>query len=500
MAGRKGDDEVASRYLNTRLRGKAAADRAHQLFQVLDRSLPPRLNELSDDPQGSLSDPLRPDQQRVGTILSNDRNVDISVERVDRGKSGSLWLFSSKTVDAIPDLYEEINETSVDSVLPEFMSNTRLLGVPLFELLAVFVGMPSFYLLTVLVNRVLSRFIGLCRRKLRRKPDLRDPEILPGPIRLLLLAAFIRWLLTKVSLPLLARQFWFSTASVLAIAGCGWLMIRLNGWVEHYIRRHLPAFNLTGATSMLRLGRRAIDGLILFAGVLIILHHFGVNPTTALAGLGIGGIAVALAAQKTLENVIGGVSLIFDRPVRVGDTLKVADTLGTVDDIGLRSTRIRTLDRTLVSVPNGQIANMSLEDLSSRDKFWFHPMLKLRYGTTSRQMYAVLDDMRSLLENCEHIEAGSVRVRFLGFGPSCLDIEVFAYVLVGNWNQFLEVQEALLLRIMECVESNGIQMALPPQTIFMKAASATPEVKVQESLKTSAPDGKAGDPAVVESL
>ena len=98
------------------------------------------------------------------------------------------------------------------------------------------------------------------------------------------------------------------------------------------------------------------------------------------------GIAIALAAQKTLENVVGGVSLIFDRALHVGDFLKLGDTLGTVQDIGLRSTRIRTLDRTMVSVPNGQIANVSLENLSLRDKFWFHHILGLRYGTTSSQM------------------------------------------------------------------------------------------------------------------
>jgi MscS family membrane protein len=179
--------------------------------------------------------------------------------------------------------------------------------------------MPLFYLLTALLNRVLSRLIGRWRRRLYRKPDLPNPQVLSRPIRLLLLAAAIHWLLTKLSLPLLARQFWFSTASIITIAGCVWLMILLNGWGEEYILRRLRGRNLTGATSMLRLARRAIDGLAIFAGVLVTLYHFRVNPTAALAGLGVGGIAVALAAQKTLENVIGGVSLIFDQTVGVGD-------------------------------------------------------------------------------------------------------------------------------------------------------------------------------------
>jgi MscS family membrane protein len=162
-----------------------------------------------------------------------------------------------------------------------------------------------------------------------------------------------------------------------------------------------------------------------------------------LAGLGVGGIAVALAAQKTLENVIGGVFLIFDEVVHVGDSLTVGDTLGAVDDIGLRSTRIRTLDRTMVSVPNGQIANLSIENLSARDKFWFHPILRLRFDTTSPQMHALLDGIRNLLAGSSLVESNSIRVRFLDFGSSSLDVEVFAYVLARDWNQLLEIQEKL---------------------------------------------------------
>ena len=149
---------------------------------------------------------------------------------------------------------------------------------------------------------------------------------------------------------------------------------------------------------LVRLLRRTVDLLVIFGGLLAMLRHFGVNLTPALAGLGVGGIAVALAAQKTLENVIAGASLIFDQAVRVGDSLKMGDVLGTVEHIGLRSTRIRTLDRTLVSVPNSQIANVSLESLSARDKFWFHPVVGVRYETTPRQLRTVVDGIRRLLD------------------------------------------------------------------------------------------------------
>jgi len=219
-------------------------------------------------------------------------------------------------------------------------------------------------------------------------------------------------------------------------------------------------------------GRRFVDLVVLLAAVLGMLRHFGVDPTPLLAGLGVGGIAVALAAQKTLENVIAGASLIIDQAVRVGDFLKVGDLQGTVDHIGLRSTRIRTLDRSVVSVPNGQIANMSLETLSARDKFWFHPVVGLRYETTTGQMRRVLTEIRQMLARHPAVDGESIRVRFLRLGAFSLDIEVFAYVFARDWVHFLEIQEDLLLAVTEIVAGAGTSIAFPSQTMYVAGAAA----------------------------
>jgi len=461
---------------------------AHQLFTVLNRRLPPRLNQLSDKPEGSLADPLEPEQELVGTVSSDNRKLDIFVERIDRGKSGSVWLFSRKTLDSIPDLYEEINVVPVESVLPEALVNARLVGVPLFEWLAVLVGMPLFYFLTVLMSRLLQRLANRLSRRLRRKSDLPVPEIFPRPARLLLLAWAIHFGSSLVSLPLLARQFWAGTATVITIAACVWLLILFVSWVEAYFSQSFRRRNLTGAASMLRLARWCVYLLIVFAGLLVTLSYFGVNPTGELAGLGVGGIAVALAAQKTLENVLGGVSLVLDQAVRVGDTLKVDDTVGTVVEVGLRSIRIRTLDRTLVSVPNGQIANMRIENLSARDKFWFHPILHLRYDTSSPQMQALLNGIRDLLAESSNVEPHSIRVRFLRFADASLDVDVFAYVLARDWSQFLEIQEGLQFQMMKCIESTGVRIALPSPNIYLSPPSDFGETNVQWSLKTATPE------------
>ena len=471
-AARKGNEALAALYLNTPRRGADAEALADQLAVVLDRRLPARLNQLSDKPEGSLPDPLRPNEDWIGTISTSKGDLNILLERVDRGKAGQVWLFSRKTLDSIPDVFEELSTPAVEKILPPFLINTRVGTVPLFEWLAVFVGMPVLYLLTGLLNRLIGLLFGSLSRHLLRNPDACNPQILPPPLRLLVLALAIRWLLSRVGLSLLARQFWSITALVIAIAACVWLLMLLNSWGERYLLKRRRSRNLSGSTSVLRLFRRMMDGLVLFAGLLFSLYHFGINPTAALAGLGVGGIAVALAAQKTLENVIGGISLIADQAVRAGDTLKLGDISGTVEDVGLRSTRIRTLDRTLISVPNGQVANMSLETLSARDKFWFHPLVGLRYETTPAQLRAAITGLRKLLTEHSTVDSDSVRVRFLRFGTFSLDVDVFAYLWAGDWNHFLEIQEELLFGVMDVVQRAGAEFAFPSQTMYLAVDSS----------------------------
>src|SRR5215217_3126368 len=165
--------------------------------------------------------------------------------------------------------------------------------------------------------------------------------------------------LPTLPLSLAVRQLWSNLASLLTSATIAWMLILSNAEVERHLLRRLGSAQGTAAASLLRLLRRAVDVLIVFA----------------------------LAAQKTLENVIAGASLIFDQAVRVGDFLKMGEVIGTVDHIGLRSTRIRTLDRTFIRVPNSQLASASLETLSARDKFWFHPIVALTFDTTSEQVH-----------------------------------------------------------------------------------------------------------------
>ena len=288
------------------------------------------------------------------------------------------------------------------------------------------------------------------------------------------MAIAIRVFLSLLELPLLERLFWASmTARLLATAALVWAGLLLNVYAERYFYRRSSGAAAGGSPPCSAsaagprtgcAGRGGADYRQLLRG----------RSSPALAGLGIGGIAVALAAQKTLENVIGGVSIIFDKAVGVGDFLKIGDMLGTVDSIGLRSTRIRTLDRTILTVPNGMIASVNVETISARDKFWFHHYIGLRYETTAAQVRAILGDVRDLLRDHPRVDSGMVRARFIRLGPFSIDIEVFTYLFARDWDEFLVFQEALPLEVIDIVERRGAVIALPSHTVHVEAPGALP--------------------------
>jgi MscS family membrane protein len=463
-AARTGDHARAALYLDTRR--SDAAELARKVFVVLDARLPARLQRISDEPEGS--DPVAPNREIVGIIEGSAGPAEVVLERVQRSSEpGPIWLISPQTIAAALAQYDEIANSRWNGIVPTFLIRTRFAGLRLVDILTILAGLPLLYFATIFLNRALTPLVGLRFRKADSQPR----SVLPASARLLLVVIAGRWLSSTLPLSLAVRQIWSTLTALIIIATAARLLMLLNAEVERHVLGRIAPSSIGAAASLLRLLRRGADVLIIFAAVIVTLFHFGVDPTPALAGLGVGGIAVALAAQKTLENVIAGASIIFDQAVRVGDFLKMGDMQGTVDHIGLRSTRIRTLDRTVVSVPNGQIANVSLETLSARDKFWFHPVVGLVYETTPEQLRQVVDHIRQLLDGHPLVDASSVRVRFIRLGAFSLDIDVFAYLLARDWNHFLEIQEQLLFGITEIVSRVGTSIAFPSQTTYVANAT-----------------------------
>jgi MscS family membrane protein len=237
--------------------------------------------------------------------------------------------------------------------------------------------------------------------------------------------------------------------------------------------------NQSGISAILFLRRAAKVALIIF-GIILILDTFGWDVTTWLTALGIGGIAIALGTQKTVENFVGSVTLIADHPIRVGDFCLAGDVLGTVEQIGMRTTRIRTLKRTVVSIPNGDLSSTKIENFAPRDKFLFNPVLGLRYETSTEQLRYLLVELRSILFSHPKIDSGP-RVRLIGLGDNSVNLEVFSYVKTINNDEFLEVQEDLYLRFMEVIEASGTGLAFPSQTLYFAKDAGLSEEKTKNA-------------------
>jgi MscS family membrane protein len=474
---------LAAQYLDVRTTPRAAQELALQLKAVLDRKLSTAdIDQLSAKPEGNLEDGLPADQELLGEVKGNGGSVEILLDRVKRGGGPPIWLFSAKTLKGVPALYEEIRPVWIERYLPNTIREFRLLGLPLWQWIVLLLAIPFVVGLTWLVSRLLFWILRPLLFRLTGERAEADLARVTGPVRILTLALVIGIWMSVSILPLATRVFWARAAAAAAIIGLAWLLVRLVDIASELTLSHLRQLNQPARVAIAGLSRRLTKVSVVFFGALALLYLANFDLTAALAGLGIGGIAVAFAAQKTLENLFGGIMIITDQPIRVGDFCKIGNVIGTIEDIGLRSTRIRTLDRTVVSVPNGQMAAENLENFGVRDKVWFRPTIGLRYETTADQLRYVLAEIRRLLYAHPLVESQSARIRFVRFGGSSLDLEIFSYILTTDYARFLEVQEDLLLRIMDIVESSGTGIAFPSQTAYFTRDRGLDETKRQAAI------------------
>jgi MscS family membrane protein len=211
---------------------------------------------------------------------------------------------------------------------------------------------------------------------------------------------------------------------------------------------------------------------VLKAGVLAMsavamLAQLGYPVASLIAGLGVGGLAFALAAQKTVENMFGAFSLGVDQPFREGDFVKIEDFVGTVEAIGLRSTRVRTLDRTLISIPNGRLSEQRIESYTARDRIRLACTIGLVYDTSSQAIRQVLSGLERVLRDHPKIWPDAVVVRFSEFGPSSLDIQVMAWFMTQDFGEFQAIRQDVLLDFMRVVEEAGSSFAFPTRTLHV---------------------------------
>jgi MscS family membrane protein len=479
-AATKGEYDRALQYLDTKKTGPAAEKIIHALYTILERGSSGELTMLSAKPEGNLDDNLPPGKERVGTVQTSSRSLDILLERIQRGSTPPIWLFSAETLAKVPEVYQELDVNTLEDYLPKFLVNTSLLWFPLWRWLVILLIIPLAFVLATLLTRLITFLLLLySRRNISVQGD--QPAVrLAGPIRILIFASAI-WVISVFSQSVVASAFWTYVASTVTVMGATWLCLRFIDIFFDLKERQLAAAS-SDQISIMQLGRKLVKVLAVMIGALFIFFIAGINLTAVIAGLGVGGIAVALAAQKTLENLFGGITIVSDQPIRVGDYCRAGEYQGTVLTVGLRSTRMRTLARTIVSIPNGQLATMNLENFSLRDKIWLRHTLSLRYETKPEQLRCILAEIREMLYGHPKVESSSARVRFVGFGNSSLDLEVFAYVLEREYAIFLQIQEDLLLRIMDIVAANGSGFAFPSQTTYLAQDAGMNAGKTQEAI------------------
>jgi MscS family membrane protein len=474
------DYERAVDYLDTRQTGKRAEQLALELNYILNEGMSTVTTALSIKPEGNLQDNLPDNRELVGTVKTKRGEYKILLERVQKENNPPVWLFASETLKLVPQIYEEIDIPWLERHLPPAMTETRVAGQPLYRWIAPLVVLPLVLFLGWLITRAL---FALVREPIRNRFGEAVMSKLRGirkPL-MLLFSSIAVYVISLGSASLLTRLFWTFMASTMAVVGVTWLILYLIDAGAEIIERRRPE----AANAVIRLSATLMKALAVVVGLIVIFYYFaGINLTAVVAGLGIGGIAVAFAAQKTIENFFGGLFLVWDKPIRLGDYCKAGEHQGTVEHIGLRSTQIRTLNRTVVSIPNGQLSSISVENFAMRDRFLFRHTLNLRYETTADQLRYVVAQTRELLYEHPRVDSTTARVRFVAFGQSSIDVEIFAYVLETVQEVYLAVQEDLLLRIMDLVESSGSGFAFPSQTLYMSKDEGLDAEKSRRAAET----------------
>jgi len=461
------DYEAAAEYLDLRnLRGEASAlsgaQLARRFFVILNRATWVDVDELLDYPAGRSNDNLPDYRDSLGVVLDGDKEVRLLLQKVPRGDGVSIWKISNATVSLIPKLYATYGYPEWVEDLRRSLPNVAFLGFELFKWVIAFgVGILAYatvFLIALAIRRILGDPETPSHRRVFRF------LILPAGIWVVLIS--MNTVATALGRGPTAEML--GRVTPVPILVTVWMMFACMNLMRDIYSNRLQQRDRPGAAVLLRPASNAAKLLIGLGAALIYMDKLGINITTVLAGLGVGGIAVALALQKPMEDIFGAITLYTQQPVRVGDFCRVGTEMGTIEEIGLRTTRLRTLANTLIAIPNGRLANEPIDNYSAREKILYRPTLRLRYDTTPEQLTHILDSIRKLFSSHERILQDSHRVRFKEIADDALLIEVYAYLDTTAWSVYLELAEELNMQILEIVAQAGTTLSLPARTLHIE--------------------------------
>ena len=467
------------------------ADRTfYLLWEVIARQ---RLPKLTDIPAAVEQDAGgEPDEPPSRWSLPG---TEITIARVTEGPYSGEYQFSPTTVAKVPDFYDRVRDLpyrqpmgikNADRInelftgwmipvkwvesLPDW-ANASVRGLVFWKWVAVALLIGLEFLIVIAVYRWGRRkeFDGSLRSFLR---------YMSAPIAFLLLIPvtdYFAYQQIHLTGPVagILQAITFLSYGVTSV----WLVWLITNQVAEVIIDSPRVREKSLDASLLRLASRTVGVVATLVLIFQIMNKLGVPVAGLITGAGVGGVALALAAKSTLENFMGALNLFADRPVRVGDLCRYDEDstpgwrpVGRVESVGLRSTQIRRFDRTLITIPNAEFAQRNIVNLSAVDRFLLNTELGLRYETKDDQMRFLLAALRELLHGHPktiHTVDDPIRVRFVRFGDYSLNVAIRVYIKTRHYNEFLAIQEDILLRIMSVVEDAGTGFAFPSSTLYL---------------------------------
>jgi MscS family membrane protein len=486
---------AATMIADTTLSLEDRMDRADQLLKVLDaRGLIIDLEVIPGD------------RNYIDTLSGMHTYILFpSLPEVFLVKEDSLWLFSGSTVEAIPGIYRNTFSVFVDVVvdnLPAYM-HRELGGLRAWQYIALF-----FWILTGLVLRSVSIFlldkylVRITQKTATKWDDLIIKEA-DKPISFVIMILFYLITYTNLMLPVTVNYFLRTAFEVALLASLIWLLYGMINVLSEYLASVTAKTESTLDEQLVPLLRKTLKIFIVVIGVLFILQNKGINVTSVLAGLGIGGLAVALAARDTLANFFGSITIFADRPFRIGDWVKIGDMEGIVEEVGFRTTRVRTFYNSLVSVPNARVADSAIDNLGMRQFRRILTRINLTYSTTPEQMEAFVEGLKGIVQANPHTRKDFFEIHFNDFGSHSLDVLFYVFLRVPTWSDELQQRHNIFLEILKLAKEVGVEFAFPTQTLHVdsfygdkprKAGSDVPEEKLGEAAVAFGPGGKKANP------
>ena len=460
------------------------------LWEIIARLELPELKEMPDATAVSEAD----DEAKQLADWKIPR-TEITIALVEEGPRTGEFLFSPDTVERVGSFYEAVRELPYQRPMPSesmVRTNQLLTGwmIPLawVEALPGWANTPvlgqvlwKWFAVLLLLGLALAAVILGLRWTRRRDWDgslgvfVRRLSV---PFGVLVLALLLRhFLQQQINLTGAAADMPDYLFEIIYGIALVWLIWLIANWIAEVVIASPRISAKSLDAHLIRLIAHAVGSLAVLVLLFRVAGEIGVPVYGLVAGAGVGGLAIALAAKSTLEDFLGAIKLYADRPVRVGDLCRFDEEsnlqwrpVGRVESIGLRSTKVRRLDRVLITIPNAEFAQRSIVNLSTCDRFLMTTTLGLRYETTRDQMRFVLAELRKLLHahpKTVHTAADPVRVRFVGYGDYSLNISVRVYIRTTGYNEFLAVQEDILLRFAEIIEQAGTGFAFPSSTLYL---------------------------------